>query len=56
MTLSNYLQEKGAFTNDELKLISDSFSEVSFEKKSMLLEEGNICRYLFFITSGLVKT
>jgi|688.fasta_scaffold266981_2 CRP-like cAMP-binding protein len=56
MTLSNYLQEKGTFTNDELKLISDSFSEVSFEKKSMLLEEGNICRYLFFITSGLVKT
>ena len=56
MTLSNYLQEKGTFTTDELKLISHTFSEVSFEKKSMLLEEGNICRYLFFITSGLVKT
>lgn len=56
MSLSNYLQEKGTFTQDELKLISDSFSEVYFEKKSMLLEQGNICRYLFFITSGLVKT
>jgi CRP-like cAMP-binding protein len=56
MTLSDYLKEKAAFTNDELKLINDTFSEVSFDKKTMLLEEGNICRHLFFITKGLVKT
>jgi CRP/FNR family transcriptional regulator, cyclic AMP receptor protein len=56
MTLRNYLKEKAAFTNDDMKLISDTFTEVSFDKKTMLLEEGNICRHLFFITKGLVKT
>jgi CRP/FNR family transcriptional regulator, cyclic AMP receptor protein len=56
MSLISYFKEKGSFTNEELKIISDSFTEVSFEKKAMLLEQGNICRHLFFITKGLVKT
>lgn len=56
MSLSAYLSEKGGFTQEELYTISSSFLPVSFEKKALLLEQGNICRHLFFITQGIVKT
>ncbi len=55
MTLEAYLKEKAALTTDELKHITELSSEIEVPKKTFLLEQGQVCRHLFFIQEGLVK-
>jgi len=56
MTLNKYLKDKEKFTDEELTTVNSFFTIMSFKKKSMLLEQGNICKYLHFIVNGLVKS
>lgn len=55
MTVEEYLNDKASLTNSESKTLSNLFSIIEFPKKSMVLEQGNICRHLYFIEQGLVK-
>lgn len=55
MTLEEYLKQKADLNNEELTLVKSLFQEIEFQKKSMVLEEGNICRHLYFIETGLIK-
>jgi CRP-like cAMP-binding protein len=55
MTVEEYFKQKSDLSQQELSLVSRLFTEVDFPKKSMILEQGNICRHLYFIEQGLVK-
>lgn len=55
MTVEAYLKEKVQLTPNEIKEVTALFTEVEFPKKAMILEQGNICRHLYFIQEGLVK-
>lgn len=55
MTVEHYLKEKAQLSEEQMRSIGVLFSEVEFPKKAMVLEQGNICRYLYFIEQGLVK-
>lgn len=55
MTVEEYLSDKASLTDSESKALSNLFSIIEFPKKSMVLEQGNICRHLYFIEQGLVK-
>jgi len=55
MTVEHYLKEKAFLSAEQMQTVSALFSEVEFPKKAMILEQGNICRHLYFIEQGLVK-
>jgi CRP-like cAMP-binding protein len=55
MTVEEYLRDKANLTDSETKVLNGLFSIREFPKKSMVLEQGNICKHLYFIEQGLVK-
>ncbi|WP_162800030.1 Crp/Fnr family transcriptional regulator [Pedobacter jeongneungensis] len=45
-----------ALEKDAAALLSQQLETVSFKKGEAILEQGSICRYVYYINSGLVKT
>lgn len=56
MTIKDYFKEKTTLNEAELSKIKAAFKPVQFPKKTMILEEGGIARFLYFIEVGLLKT
>ena len=44
------------FTEIEIDDILSHFTLVEFDKKEILLKEGNVCNHKFFIIEGLVRS
>jgi len=45
-----------ALENDAATILSKQLETVQFKKGETVLAQGNLCRYVYFINSGLVKT
>jgi CRP-like cAMP-binding protein len=43
------------FSPDETDLFCTFFQPKSIEKKELILKEGQICNYIFFINSGIIR-
>lgn len=55
-TLFLHISQKVQLSDREKALVSKFFTRRHFRKRQFLLEEGAICKSLFFIAKGLVKS
>lgn len=54
--LFGHIQEKVMLTNDEKETIKTFFISKKLRKRQYLLQEGDVCKYLTFISKGLLRT
>lgn len=53
-TLRKFIENYTALPPDEWKQISDCFEKRVIEKDEIILQEGKVCRHLYFVESGLL--
>ncbi|OXA67814.1 cyclic nucleotide-binding protein [Flavobacterium aquidurense] len=53
--LFKHLEEKVTLTPGEKELITTFFASKKLKKKQFLVVEGHVCKYLSFVTKGLLK-
>ncbi len=53
--LKAYIERFVPLESKEYQLLSNYFEERSFQKKSLLLEAGMVCRHHYFLLEGLVR-
>lgn len=53
--LFKHLEEKITLTPGEKELITTFFTSKKLKKKQFLVVEGHVCKYLSFVTKGLLK-
>jgi len=51
-----YLQANADFTKEELKQICAAATARKLRRRQFILQEGEICRFKIFVSSGLLKT
>ena len=54
--LISHIQEKVDITTEEIELLKSFFSQRKLNKKEYLLQEGQICRDLTFVSKGILKS
>lgn len=54
--LQRYFGRYVHFTEDEFECIFEKLQVKTFAKKEFLLEKGQICRYKYFISKGLIRS
>lgn len=52
----SYIQSQTTLTNEELQSICSKAVERKLRRKEVVLQEGDICRYKTFISSGILRT
>jgi CRP/FNR family transcriptional regulator, anaerobic regulatory protein len=53
--LKNFITKYVALTEIEWLTIQDSFEKICLAKNELVLEEGKVCKYLYFAESGLLR-
>lgn len=53
-TLRKFIENYTSLPTDEWKQISDCFEKQVIEKDEIVLQEGKVCRHLYFVESGLL--
>jgi CRP-like cAMP-binding protein len=54
--LFSHIQEKVSLTEGDKKTIADFFTSKKLRKRQYLLQEGEVCKYLTFVSKGLLRT
>ena len=54
--LISHIQEKVAITTAEIELLKSFFSQKKLNKKEYLLQEGQVCKDLTFVSKGILKS
>jgi CRP-like cAMP-binding protein len=54
-TLRQFIETYTSLPADEWKLIFECFEKRVIEKDEIILQEGKVCRHLYFIESGLLR-
>lgn len=54
--LKTKLQEISNFSQEELNEIQTHFEIQSFKKNEILLNSDEVCHYLYFVTTGILRT
>lgn len=54
--LISHIQEKVDITTAEIELLKSFFSQKKLNKKEYLLQEGQVCRNLTFVSKGILKS
>ena len=53
--LLNYIESRFSITNDDISLLEKCFITVNIPAQTKLLEAGKIERYVYFLSTGIVK-
>ena len=53
-SLQKFIENYTSLPSNEWKQIAECFEQRSIEKDRLILQEGKICRYLYFLESGLL--
>ena len=53
--LFKHLEEKVTLSQEDREIIKSYFVPKQLKKKKLLLQEGNVCKYMSFVTNGLLK-
>lgn len=53
--LISHIQEKVDVTTEQMELLKTFFVHKKLRKKQFLLQEGDICKYLTFVSKGILK-
>jgi len=51
-----YIESITEISEQSWRALSNCVSEIQFKKNEHLLKEGNICNYIYFISSGICKS
>lgn len=54
--LFKHLEEKINLSADGKEIIKSCFIPKTLKKRKLLLQEGNVCKYMAFVAKGLLKT
>ena len=54
--LFSHIQEKVSLTDEDKERIKTFFVPKKLRKRQYLLQEGDVCKYLTFVTQGLLRT
>ena len=54
--LISHIQEKVDITTEQIELLNFFFIHRKLSKKQYLLQEGDICKYLTFVSRGILKS
>lgn len=54
--LRGHISDKVTLTEDELKLAASFFVPKKIRKRQFLLQEGDVCRYLAFVSEGCMRS
>lgn len=54
--LISHIQEKVDVSDDQIELLKSFFIQKKLSKKEYLLQEGEICKYLTFVSKGILKS
>ena len=55
-SILSFFNKRKTLCEEERLFINDIFEEKIFEEDEIVLKKGNICNYIFFIESGVLKT
>lgn len=55
MIFRQFIEKYQILTDSEWQAIEQFFHEKEFKKNEMILEEGKICRYFYFLEKGLIR-
>lgn len=55
-SFKNYFQSKNKLTDEQFLSVSASLQFKTIEKGSILLQQGDICQYSFFVSKGLLRS
>jgi CRP-like cAMP-binding protein len=55
MGLRNFIDRYVKLLDDDWQIISSSFERKEFVRNEIILNEGNVCRYFYFLEKGLVR-
>jgi CRP-like cAMP-binding protein len=53
--LKKFIEQYARVPDDEWLIINDAFERKLFAKNEIILEEGSICRYFYFLQTGLIR-
>ena len=53
--LRNFLENYTSIPESDWQIISNAFTRNEFTKNEVILEEGKICRYFYFLEKGMVR-
>lgn len=53
--INQYVQQYASFTEQELALFNDLLKEEQIPKKTLLLQEGQVCNFESFISKGCIR-
>jgi CRP-like cAMP-binding protein len=51
-----YIHEKVNVTDEEYKIIRDAFVTKKLKRKQYLLQEGDVAKYIAFVTKGILRS
>jgi CRP-like cAMP-binding protein len=53
--LRKFIENYSSISDEDWNKISSSFEKINIEKDEILLEEGKVCKHLYFIETGLLR-
>jgi CRP-like cAMP-binding protein len=53
--LYQYISSKIEITDQEYEIIESAFTPKKLRRKQYLLQEGDVCRYIAFVTKGILR-
>ncbi len=53
--LRKFIEQYTRVPDDEWLIINEAFERKLFAKNEIILEEGSICRYFYFLQTGLIR-
>jgi CRP-like cAMP-binding protein len=53
--LRKFIENYSSISDEDWNKISLSFEKINIEKDEILLEEGKVCKHLYFIETGLLR-
>jgi len=53
--LRKFIEQYTKVPDDEWLIINEAFERKLFAKNEIILEEGSICRYFYFLQTGLIR-
>jgi CRP-like cAMP-binding protein len=55
IALRQFIEKYTPISDDEWEIIQQSFERKEFDKNEMILSEGSICKYFYFLQEGLIR-
>lgn len=55
MSFREFIEKYSEISDSDWEIIEELFTERVFEKNETILQEGSVCRYFYFLESGLIR-